>query len=81
MKEKIFYVSMYLRLSRDAAADGGSAKESGGRVSAKTRVRASQTSGNLSKPISVNRKISNCMISMWMADFQVAISTDWNLRE
>ncbi len=46
MKEKIFYTAMYLRLSRDDAADGGSAKESGGRVSAKTRVRASQTSGS-----------------------------------
>ena len=46
MKEKIFYTAMSLRLSRDDAADGGSAKESGGRVSAKTRVRASQTSGS-----------------------------------
>ena len=34
MKEKIFYAAMYLRLSRDDAADSG-ARGSGGRASVK----------------------------------------------
>ena len=43
MKEKTFYAAMYLRLSRDDAAGGGSAKVSGVQASVKTE---SESIGN-----------------------------------
>ncbi len=43
MKEKTFYAAMYLRLSRDDAAGGGSAKDSGVQASVKTE---SESIGN-----------------------------------
>lgn len=43
MKEKRFYAAMYLRLSRDDAAGGGSVKNSGVQASVKTE---SESIGN-----------------------------------
>lgn len=43
MKENRFYAAMYLRLSRDDTASGGSAKDSRGQASVKTE---SESIGN-----------------------------------
>lgn len=43
MKERRFYAAMYLRLSRDDAASGGSAKDSGIQASVKSE---SESIGN-----------------------------------